>query len=282
MKNILRYIIAIILTILIIAFLLINLLSSTILSEKYILSKLDETNYYNKMYQYVQSSFENYIYQSGLDENVLDNIVSKEKIEKDTKIIIGNIYDGLNEKIDTQEIKDNLNKNINNSLKNQKMNATQKEAIEKFVNEITNEYTKTMSHSTYETQINKAYIKGIKYIDVVKKVMLVTIAVLVILLILLSLKRIYRIFTTIGISIFASGTFFAITNWYIMAKIKIQTITILNDAISDCVRNILQELLNTIKNESLIFVLVGIFLIIIPSLIHYYVRSKEEKNTKAV
>ena len=282
MKNILRYIIAIILTILIIAFLLINLLSSTILSENYILLKLDETNYYNKMYQYVQSSFENYIYQSGLDENVLDNIVSKEKIKKDTKIIIGNIYDGLNEKIDTQEIKDNLNANINNSFKNQKMNTTQKEAIEQFVSEITNEYTKTMSHSNYEAQINSDYKKGMKYIGIAKKVMLISIAVLVILLILLSLRRTYRIFTTIGISTLASGTFFAITNLYIMSKIKIQTITILNDAISDCVRNILQELLNTIKNESLIFVLVGIFLIIIPSLIHYYVRSKEEKNTKAV
>lgn len=282
MKNILRYIIAILLTIVIIAFLLINLLSSTILSEKYVLSKLEETDYYNKMYEYVQSSFENYIYQSGLEENVLDNIVSKDKIEKDTKIIIGNIYDGLNEKIDTQEIKDKLNSNINNSLKNQKMNATQKEAIDKFVGEITNEYTKTMSHTNYETQINKAYAKGMKYIGIVKKAMLVSIAILVILLILVSLKRIYRIFTILGVSMLSSGTFFAITNWYIMAKIKVQTITILNDAISDCVRNILQELLNTVKNEALILGLAGICLIIIPSLIHYYIRCKDEKSTKVV
>lgn len=282
MKNILRYIIAILLTIVIIAFLLINLLSSTILSEKYVLSKLEETDYYNKMYEYVQSSFENYIYQSGLEENVLDNIVSKDKIEKDTKIIIGNIYDGLNEKIDTQEIKDKLNSNINKSLKNQKMNATQKEAIDKFVSEITNEYTKTMSHTNYETQINKAYAKSMKYIEIVKKAMLVAIAILVILLIFISLKRIYRIFTILGVSMLSSGTFFAITNWYIMAKIKVQTITILNDAISDCVRNILQELLNTVKNEALILGLAGICLIIIPSLIHYYIRCKDEKSTKVV
>lgn len=280
MKNILRYIIAIILTIIIIALLLINILSSTILSKNYILSKLEETNYYNKMYEYVQSNFENYIHQSGLDENVLDNIVSKEKIEKDTKIIIGNIYDGLNQKIDTQEIEDKLNTNINNSLKNHKMDKTQKEAIEKFVNEITNEYTKTMSHTNYETQINSAYAKGIKNIEIAKKILLVSIAILVVLIVLLSLKQIYKIFTTIGISMLASGTFFAITNWYITAKIKIQTITILNDAISETIRNILQELLNSVKNKASILILLGVFAIIISNLVYYYQKDKKEKIQK--
>lgn len=280
MKKILRYIIAILLTIVIIAFLLINLLSSTILSEQYILSKLEETDYYNKMYQYVESSFENYIYQSGLDENVLEDIVSKEKIEKDTKIIIGNIYDGRNEKIDTQEIKDNLNANINKSLGNKKLNTTQKTAIDTFIDEITNEYKTAMSHTNYEQQINNIYSKGIKYVNILKKALLISIAVLIILLIVLSLTKIYKVFAMAGISMLSSGILFGITNWYITSKIKIQTITILNDAVSDTVRNILQEIMNTVKNESVILTLIGIILIIIPSLIHYYKNSKEEKMQK--
>ncbi len=280
MKKILRYIIAILLTIVIIAFLLINLLSSTILSEQYILSKLEETDYYNKMYQYVESSFENYIYQSGLDENVLEDIVSKEKIEKDTKIIIGNIYDGRNEKIDTQEIKDNLNANINKSLGNKKLNTTQKTAIDTFIDEITNEYKTAMSHTNYEQQINNIYSKGIKYVNILKKALLISIAVLIILLIVLSLTKIYKVFAMAGISMLSSGILFGITNWYITSKIKIQTITILNDAVSDTVRNILQEIMNTVKNEAVILTLIGIILIIIPSLIHYYKNSKEEKMQK--
>ena len=280
MKKILRYIIAILLTIVIIAFLLINLLYSTILSEQYILSKLEETDYYNKMYQYVESSFENYIYQSGLDENVLEDIVSKEKIEKDTKIIIGNIYDGRNEKIDTQEIKDNLNANINKSLGNKKLNTTQKTAIDTFIDEITNEYKTAMSHTNYEQQINNIYSKGIKYVNILKKALLISIAVLIILLIVLSLTKIYKVFAMAGISMLSSGILFGITNWYITSKIKIQTITILNDAVSDTVRNILQEIMNTVKNEAVILTLIGIILIIIPSLIHYYKNSKEEKMQK--
>ena len=76
-----------------ITFLLVNLFSTTILNEQYILSKLQEVDYYNKMYDYVQSCFEKYIGQSGLDEEILNNVVSKEKIKNDTQIIISNIYD---------------------------------------------------------------------------------------------------------------------------------------------------------------------------------------------
>ena len=68
------------------------------------------------IYTAVESDFENYIYQSGLDENVLENIVSLEKIENDTKTIINNLYDGTSETIDVTEIENNLNNNIQNSL----------------------------------------------------------------------------------------------------------------------------------------------------------------------
>ena len=132
-KTIIKYIVTIILAIAMIAYFFISLVSSTILSEQYILSKLDETNYYNKIYEYVKSNFENYIYQSGLEETVLEDVVSKEKIRKDTGIIISNLYDGLNQKIDTQEIRDNLNKNIKETLEDQDMTVTQQNAIDTFI-----------------------------------------------------------------------------------------------------------------------------------------------------
>ena len=49
MKSIINYILSIILALAIIVFYFINLASSTILSEQYILSKLDEHDYYNKI-----------------------------------------------------------------------------------------------------------------------------------------------------------------------------------------------------------------------------------------
>ncbi len=93
MKTFIKYILSIILAICLIVFILINLVTSTILEQKYILKQLDKNNYYDRILELTNSNFEKYIYQSGLDEEVLVGIVSKEKIEKDTKIIVENIYD---------------------------------------------------------------------------------------------------------------------------------------------------------------------------------------------
>lgn len=279
LNTVIKYIITIILAISMIAYFFIQIASSTILSEQYILSKLEETDYYNKIYESVKSNFENYIHQSGLEETVLENIVSKEKVRKDTKIIISNLYNGLEQKIDTQEIRDNLNKNIKETLGEQNITKTQQNSIDTFVDHICNEYTDTMSHFSYEKQINQVYQKVIKYIDLAKKVLLITIGLAILLLLVLNLKRIYKFVSLLGISLTTTGTFLVIVNLFINSKVKVQTITILNDAISDTVRSILIEILHMIMNNGSIMLITGILLIIIPNLIHNlkkYGMAKEE------
>lgn len=277
MKNIIRYVLTFILTMALITFLLVNLFSTTILNEQYILSKLQEVDYYNKMYDYVQSCFEKYIGQSGLDEEILNNVVSKEKIKKDTQIIISNIYDGTKEEIDTQEIKENLKQNINNSLNNQKLTSSQQTAIDTFIEEIVKEYSNAMTHTSYENKINQQYVKFMKYLEIAKKAILVILGVSIIILVLVSLKRIYRAISMVGISLLSTGVLFELVNWYINTKIKIQTITIFNDTISETVRNILQEILGKIQRQGIILLVLGIVLIIIPVMIHYFSKYKLQK-----
>ena len=280
LNTVIKYIITIILAISMIAYFFIQIASSTILSEQYILSKLEETDYYNKIYESVKSNFENYIHQSGLEETVLENIVSKEKVRKDTKIIISNLYNGLEQKIDTQEIRDNLNKNIKETLGEQNITKTQQSSIDTFVEHICNEYTDTMSHFSYEKQINQYYQKAMQYINLVKKVLLITIGLAILLLLVLNLKRIYKFVLLLGISLTTTGTFLVIVNLFINSKVKVQTITILNDAISDTVRSVLAEILHMIMNNGSIMLISGILLIIIPNLIHnlkkYGMAKKED------
>lgn len=278
LKTIIKYILAIILAIAILAYFFVNLASSTILSEKYILSKLDETDYYNKIYEYAKSNFENYIYQSGLDESVIEEIVTKEKVKKDTQIIISNVYDGKNQQIDTQEIRDNLNKNINNTLKNQKLTTTQRESIDTFIEHICNEYTDTMSHFGFEKNINQIYQQGMKYIDISKKVLLITIGVDFLLLIVLNLKRIYKAVSLVGISLTITGMILLIINFFINRNVNVQIITILNNAVSDVIRNILNEILSTLF-RGIILAVIGIILIIGANLLHNirkYGNAREE------
>ena len=74
-KTILNFVVITVLSILLIVYTVLNIFSKTLLSKDFILAKMEENNYYEKLVEYVNSSFENYIYQSGLDEEVIKNIL---------------------------------------------------------------------------------------------------------------------------------------------------------------------------------------------------------------
>ncbi len=277
-KNIVNYVLSTLIAICIIIFLIIQLASSSILSKKYILSKLDEIDYYGKIQKDVQSNFENYIHQSGLDETVLENIVSKEKVKKDTQLMISSIYDGIEETIDIQEIKDKLNKNIEEFLGNKQTTNEQKEAINTLVEKICSEYTSTLSHYKFENKINEYYTKVKKYIEIVEKASLVVIAVITILLLLLNMKKLYKAFSVFGTSLTIAGFFMTIVNLFINSKIKIETILLLNEAISNIIKNILTQVLSNTKIYAYSLIAVGILLTVIANFIHNQIKYK--KNHK--
>lgn len=276
-KKIIKIIFSVILTISILLYILINLLSSTILKESYILSKLDQANFYQKVYEEVNSNFEKYIYQSGFDENVLNNVITEEKVKEDFKIIIDNIYNGTNQDINTETIKTNLINNINSQL-GANISKTQQNSIDSFVDTILNEYTQTILHTQYENKINKAYTQINKYINLANKALLIIMAVLIILLILLNLKRLYRGVSYIGISMLSSGILLCIADIFIKMKVDIKNIVILNDTISKIIINVITELLANILKDGIILLVSGIVLIIIANLRRAYKKYKYEQS----
>lgn len=276
-KKIIKIIFSAILTISILLYILINLLSSTILKESYILSKLDQANFYQKVYEEVNSNFEKYIYQSGFDENVLNNVITEEKVKEDFKIIIDNIYNGTNQDINTETIKTNLTNNINSQL-GANVSKTQQNSIDSFVDTILNEYTQTILHTQYENKINKAYTQINKYINLANKALLIIMAVLIILLILLNLKRLYRGVSYIGISMLSSGILLCIADIFIKMKVDIKNIVILNDTISKIIINVITELLANILKDGIILLVSGIVLIIIANLRRAYKKYKYEQS----
>lgn len=276
-KKIIQYIVATILALAILGLIIINILSSSILSKEYILGKLQNQNYYEKIYQETESNFENYIHQSGLDEDVLKDIVTKEKIEKDTRIILNNIYNGMDEKIDTKEIKEKLTENINNSL-NGKISSSEQKAINTFVDTICKEYETTISHTNYEKKINEALNKINKYIDLAKKAMMVIIGVAGVILVLLSIKRIYRITSKIGVAFVIDGLILILGEKYVSSNIKVDTIMLLNNGISDVLQSILNEILSNIFKTGSILLGLGIVLIAVYGIIKSIRKFKREKD----
>lgn len=128
----------------------------TIFNKEYVLEQMEKNNFYSETYKLVESGFENYIGQSGLDEEVIKNICTEDKIKNDINIILSNIYEGTNEKIDTSEISNNLNSNID---KENVRTSSNSKAIDEFVEHICQSYKDTIISTNYENTINEKYSK---------------------------------------------------------------------------------------------------------------------------
>ena len=73
-KKIIIYIMNFFLVIFIFTLSSLLIFSNTILNKQYIKEILEKNNYYEKTYYNIQNDFENYILQSGLDKDILNNL----------------------------------------------------------------------------------------------------------------------------------------------------------------------------------------------------------------
>ena len=274
LKRTARFIMELILTLSIVAFILIYLITKTILNENYIISSMEKGDYYNKIYNEIQSHFENYIQQSGLDEKILKDIITKEQVKEDTKKIITNIYNGFNDKISTDELKTSLRSNIETLIETKSLNQEQKKAIDEFIETICEEYKVTILNSEYEQQIYKIYNKIKKMTDLASKTTAVLMAFSTITIIVLNIKRNYKIGTNTGTAFLASGIILTIINIYINKNVKVNYITILNEPLSIIIRNIINDNLQSIMKYGISLIIIGITSIIISCIIHNLVKYK--------
>ena len=269
MNKLLKYIFAIILYLSLTIVVLINILNSTISSKEYILNKLEESNYYNNIYTEVENNFENYIYQSGLDPIVLENIVSRDKIKEDTNIIISNIYDGNNKGIDLEVIRNNLSTNIDKSLEDRYLSEENKKAINKFIDIIINEYEDTIMNTDYSSKINTGISSINNKINMINIIMIILVIISILSLILLNIKKKRRKLSIFGIPLLALGLLLITIYLYIILNTDINNIVILNDAISIAVHYILNGIVVKFLINGSIFTILGILIIIIGNMLRY-------------
>ncbi len=279
LTNIIKFILVSILTICLIAIGMITIVYSTILDKTYITSKLEETNFYQETYELVKSNFENYIYQSGLDEEVLNDICSQEKVKNDINIIISNIYSGTKGKIDTSEIAENLNANINKlGIKN----SQNQKAIDQFVDQICNEYTETIIHTNYENKLNSEYIKIVDKVVKLNNVVVVATIVVIILLIIMNIigAMASKLIQDFGIALFATGAFNLTACSIVMSKVNIEGIKIFNDTFSKAVVTIITEVITRIMSLGIGTMAIAIALIVAYAMVKVNKKNKEETTDK--
>lgn len=125
----------------------ISLLKKTVLSKEYIKRELEKVNYYQVTKAEVEDAFKYYVLQSNLDDSCVENLVTAEKVKKDTLLLLEQAYNGKKEEIDIESIKDELNNRIHSKVVNEYNNVvTQSEEndIEELVDVIVENYSNSM------------------------------------------------------------------------------------------------------------------------------------------
>ena len=275
LTNLLKFILIVVLAVCSIAIGIIQIVTQTVLNKNYIIQKMEETNFYSETYKLVQSNFEKYIEQSGFEENILENICTEEKVKQDIKLMISNIYEGENKTIDITEISDNLNANIDKlnirDSKNQK-------AIEQFVEHICQEYTDTLVHTKYENDINKFYKEIVIKKDKIEKIVIIAMVIDVIVILIVNNKNIEKDFQSIGTAIFSSSAFELIACQIINLRVSIKGIKIFNDAFSDMIVAIIQNVISKVVSFGIATLMIAIILIIINAIIIFFSIRKDERK----
>lgn len=272
--NILKFIIMLILVVCILFFGIKNIVLSTIMDKDYVLNKLEETNFYSGTYELVESGFENYIAQSGLEEEVLNNICTEEKIKNDIGIIINNIYNVTNEEIDTTEIANNLNANID---KLDVRTSQNKSALDKFVQQICTEYKNTILNTKYENTIHEILNKTTNLLEKLQTIVTIVTIISVICLILLNIKNISKLVGNIGTVLLSSSVAILVAINLINANINISAIKLFNNVFSSSIVTILQDILSKVNKFGIIILITSIVVILINAIINFVKTNQKEE-----
>lgn len=247
----------------------------TIFNKEYVLEQMEKNNFYSETYKLVESGFENYIGQSGLDEEVIKNICTEDKIKNDINIILSNIYEGTNEKIDTSEISNNLNSNID---KENVRTSSNSKAIDEFVEHICQSYKDTIISTSYENTINEKYNKITQKITKVQNILIIAIIISIIGVIALNVKDILKLLFWVESAVLSSAVMQLAITTVIKSKVNIDGIKIFNDAFSNIVVTIIKDILSKINTIAGKFIIVYFILVVIYAIIILSQKKEENQN----
>ena len=244
----------------------------TIFNEKYIISHLEKNNYYDKLCVSIKEEMSYYIIQSGLVNEVLDNIYTKEMVKTSLNSLINDFYSGKELVIETKIVSDNLNKNIQNYLLKNNIIATDQKALDLFVDQMINIYDKEIRVSNAIVRLQSLFIKLDKLIDIMFIVFLVAIPLFGIFCHFFY-KRIVYTMPTIS-----SAVLLLLGEWLLYNRIDVKNILFWNDNVSSIIKSVLWNISKIIKIEAIILIILGCVAFIIGYILTNSCFKKKSKD----
>lgn len=268
-EKILKKIIILIMSIFITIIILLNIEKETILREEYILQKFEESRYYETAYQEIKIKLSDSIKQYGLDEDLLKEIITQEQVKEDTKRVIQNIYQGTENKLNTERLKQTLNANIQLQLERTTIAENTEQTIQEVIDRIGQEYEDKIMQKQYDKKIDQIVQNGSSVIE--KRVHIINIiaVILIITILILNIKKQkIKALVSLGMSMIISGIFLTLANIFINSRLFAEDVNVLSQSITTLVQIITNDILSKMLTNSIIMIVIGTFAIVFGNVLH--------------
>ena len=252
LKMICYYILLILLCLNLLILSLILPLKYTLFNESYMKQELEKQNYDTKVYEEIKTQMNHYLIQSGLDESVFDNIVTKEKVKEDIDNNLTSLYENKECHIDTTSITNQLEENIENYLALQNIEVKDMASLNAFVKQIGSIYEEELNLYGSFPKLQKVMFPLTKVINVIMIINILIILVTLILIKIILKKKVGSVpFLVVG------GLLFLIKN-YVLNHVDIAHLLIIDKNFSSLLSSFLQQFFNNLTMLSYLFLGIGI------------------------
>lgn len=275
-----RYLFAVILAICLSVLIVINNISSTIFDKNFVLNQLEETGYYDKLYERENSNFENFLNISGIDKSVIEGVFTREDIVNDTLKIIDNVFENKEEKVTIENIKNRFNENVEKAIQNGIITAEQKNSLNMYLEEISNDYLNSIAYYDCQKDIYNEFHKMDFVLNIADKVMLIFAAVAFFGVIVACGSKFFRFFLAIGVIVLSTGLFLIVGN--IIFNININALNLVNDGFSFMLKEMTKVVFGQILIKGILLLFCGGLIIYVSNIVHKRIDKNKNKDKEEI
>lgn len=234
----------------------ITIILFTIFNQNFMAQQLNETNYYEKLYTNIKLEMSYYVTQSGLSDDILNNIFDKELLRRTTEKMLDNFYNNKDNTINKTSVEENLMNNINEELKDYKLTEEDKTSIDKFI---------TQMSSTYEAEISYSNILN-KYHNSFNRIYHILVALDLLCIALFIINYFITRYTlkerNIIISLLTTTILITIIHLYLSNTLDLGHLEFYNDIISNLINYTYQSIMSIFNIVSTLYLVISLSLIL--------------------
>lgn len=227
----------------------------TVFNEDYVLDLLNNHNYYQELYDNTLEEVSYYLEQSGLNEEVLNNVISVKSLKNEIIMTIDNLYTNQKITVNTEEFQNNLTTNINNYIKDNSIRVDNKDTVNILTKKLVNIYEEEISYNNTFEKVRPMFNKAYKLTKIV-----LLISIIVSIITYLINRYIFKDRNIIA-SLFTNFVILVGLVLYTKYTIDINNIFFYNTSISNILMEFINSVLKCMLVTGIISFILGLFIV---------------------